>query len=94
MATRTLRAKYEAHAGPVSLVRSIYCSVTCTKEIYYQFDDEPEVTSLEKTASVPAETLQRCLHLRQLRSQSQSRLLSGGARVIPDEPIKVIDTFA
>ena len=40
MATRTLKAKYEAGDDSVSRIRAILCHAKNTKEVYYQFEDE------------------------------------------------------
>jgi len=40
MATRTLKAKYEAGDDSVSRTRAILCHAKHTKEVYYQFEDE------------------------------------------------------
>jgi fatty acid synthase subunit beta len=52
MAIHTLRAKYEAKDESTSRVRCIFCASKDQKEIYYQFEDEPEATS---ELDVPAE---------------------------------------
>ena len=58
MATRTLKAKYEAQDDSVSHMRVILCHAKNTKEVYYQFEDEPEApeaeTSGSEASSVPA----------------------------------------
>jgi len=56
MATRTLKAKYEAGDDSVSRTRAILCHAKRTKDIYYQFKDEvvAEDTAPEPVAdSVP-----------------------------------------
>jgi fatty acid synthase subunit alpha len=63
MATRTLKAKYEAGDDSVSRSRAILCHAKHAKEVYYQFEDEvatesapePAVTSVTPT---PVATLQ------------------------------------
>ncbi|PCH42040.1 fatty acid synthase [Wolfiporia cocos MD-104 SS10] len=42
MATRTLKAKYEAQDDSVSHIREILCHAKNVKEVYYQFEDEAE----------------------------------------------------
>ena len=54
MATRTLKAKYEASDDSITLTRIIYCHAKNLKEIYYQFEDEPEAAPELITASEPA----------------------------------------
>ncbi|KAF7311388.1 Fatty acid synthase [Mycena kentingensis (nom. inval.)] len=54
MATRTLKAKYEAKDDSVSVTRTILCHSKNVKEIYYQFEDEPEAAAAEPEAASPA----------------------------------------
>ena len=61
MATRTLKAKYEAGDDSVSRTRAILCHAKHTKEVYYQFEDEvvaedatPEPTAPSISAPVVA----------------------------------------
>src|SRR5258708_3766320 len=51
MATRTLKAKYEAGDDSTSRTRTILCHAKNPKEIYYQFEDEPEAAASEPPAS-------------------------------------------
>ena len=53
MATRTLKAKYEAGDDSVSRTRAILCHAKNTKEVYYQFEDEVVV---EDSTPGPAAT--------------------------------------
>ncbi|KAF9648674.1 fatty acid synthase [Thelephora ganbajun] len=57
MATRTLKAKYEAGDDSVSRTRAILCHAKNTKEVYYQFEDEAAAEDRAPeppAASVPA----------------------------------------
>jgi fatty acid synthase subunit alpha, fungi type len=45
MAARTLKAKHEAKDDSTGPVRCVFCVLKDQKEIYYQFEDESEVTS-------------------------------------------------
>jgi fatty acid synthase subunit alpha len=47
MATRMLKAKYEARDDSISHTRSILCHAKNAKEIYYQFEDEPNTPAIE-----------------------------------------------
>ena len=61
MATRTLKAKYEASDDSISLTRVIYCHAKHPKEIYSQFEDEaaqPEATPESAAAPEPATATQ------------------------------------
>ncbi|KIO16925.1 hypothetical protein M407DRAFT_12583 [Tulasnella calospora MUT 4182] len=93
MATRTLKAKYEAQDGSISLVRSIFCSAKHTKEIYYQFEDEPEAAPAEATTSTPGETPSAAPVPVAAPVAVAVAPPVGGAASIPDEPIKAIDTL-
>lgn len=42
MATRTFKAKYEIQDDSVCHTREVLCHAKHTKEVYYQFEDEPE----------------------------------------------------
>ena len=42
MATRTLKAKFEAQDDSVTHRRAIFCHAKHAKDVYYQFEDEPE----------------------------------------------------
>ena len=57
MATRTLKAKYETKDDSSGHVRRVFCASKDQKEIYYQFEDEPEVTpepdAPDKAANLP-----------------------------------------
>ena len=60
MATRTLKAKYEAQDDSVTHRRAILCHAKHAKEVYYQFEDEPESeapaaeTTADTAAAAPA----------------------------------------
>jgi 3-oxoacyl-ACP reductase-like protein len=45
MAVRTLKAKYEAKDDSTSRVRRVFCASKDQKDIYYQFEDEPDANS-------------------------------------------------
>jgi len=60
MATRTLKAKYEAGDDSVSRTRAILCHAKHTKEVYYQFEDEISSeggASEQAITSAPAPTV-------------------------------------
>ena len=54
MAVRTLKAKYEIKDDSTSLVRRVFCASKDQKEIYYQFEDEPEAVSEEEASAETA----------------------------------------
>ncbi|CAL1716945.1 unnamed protein product [Somion occarium] len=51
MATRTLKAKYENQDNSVSRTRVILCHAKNQKEVYYQFEDEPEEAAPTESAA-------------------------------------------
>ncbi|KAH9856627.1 fatty acid synthase [Lenzites betulinus] len=53
MAVRTLKAKYETQDDSVTHRRAIFCHAKHAKEVYYQFEDEPEAPA-EAEESAPA----------------------------------------
>ncbi|CAE6460687.1 unnamed protein product [Rhizoctonia solani] len=93
MATRTLKAKYEAADGSVSRIRQILCHAKNPKEIYYQFEDEvvdaPTQTVVETAApatSTPAPVAAPIV-------AAPVAPAGGAAAAIPDEPLKAVDTL-
>ncbi|KAJ7227399.1 fatty acid synthase [Mycena pura] len=89
MATRTLKAKYEAKDDSISRTRTILCHAKNAKEIYYQFEDEPEasesdpdtadaVTLAPAVTGVPAPVV-------------AAPAPSGPVAAVEDVPIKAID---
>ena len=91
MATRTLKAKYESEDVSISRTRSVFCSAKNVKEIYYQFEDEPEaspVASEEAPSTSSAPTSAPTVV-----AVAAPVAPSGGAAAIPDEPIKAVDTL-
>ena len=45
MAVHTLKAKYEAKDDSTSRIRHVFCASKDQKDIYYQFEDEPDANS-------------------------------------------------
>ena len=91
MATRTLKAKYEAADDSVSRTRAIYCHAKNAKEIYYQFEDEQEATAdapAESDTSAPVATAAAPIAVAVAAPSG-----SGPAAQIPDEPLKALDTL-
>ena len=83
MATRTLKAKYEASDDSISLTRVIYCHAKNPKEIYYQFEGEvaePETAPESATTSEPA-------------AVAAPAPSAGPAADVADEPLKAVDTL-
>lgn len=89
MATRTLKAKYEAGDNSVSRTRAIYCHAKNAKEIYYQFEDEPEAAAEETTAAESAAPAVAAVAAAPVAVAAPAS--SGPVAQIPDEPIKAVD---
>jgi hypothetical protein len=51
MASWTLKTKYEAKDDSISHSRSILCHAKYDKEIYYQFEDEPDAPTTDDASS-------------------------------------------
>ena len=75
MASRTLKAKYEAGDDSVSRTRAILCHANHTKEVYYQFDGE--VAAEPVTVSNPTPTVAVQTPVEILKG-----LLSGRAHIV------------
>ncbi|CAE6423597.1 unnamed protein product [Rhizoctonia solani] len=92
MATRTLKAKFEAGDGAVSRVRQILCHAKNPKEIYYQFEDE--------TVDAPTQTVVETPTPAAASAPVAAPVVTapvvpagGAAAAIPDEPLKAVDTL-
>ncbi len=94
MATRTLKAKYEASDGSISLTRVIYCHAKHPKEIYCQFEDEaaqPEAAPESAAAPEPVAATQAATAAPvAIAAPAPS---AGPATAIADEPLKAVDTL-
>ena len=91
MATRTLKAKYETEDDSITHRRSILCHAKNTKEVYYQFEDEPEAAaepeSSQEAASTPAAAAAP------IAVAAPVVPPAGGAASIEDVPLKAIDVL-
>ncbi|KAJ7077160.1 fatty acid synthase [Mycena belliarum] len=91
MASRTLKAKYETVDDSISRTRTILCHAKNVKEIYYQFEDEPEVAAESSTedasASSPATSAPAV-------AAPVAVAPSGPAANIEDVPIKAVDILS
>lgn len=91
MATRTWKAKYEEGDDSISHTRVIFCHAKNPKEIYYQFEDEPEAAAsgsrdegTQPVASSPAPIA--------LAAPAAPPPSAGPVASIADEPLKAVDT--
>ncbi|KAI0649410.1 fatty acid synthase [Trametes meyenii] len=90
MATRTLKAKYEAQDDSVTHRRAIFCHAKHTKEVYYQFEDEAEApaeASSEESAPTPAAAPVAATPVAAAPAPSAS------AASIEDVPLKAVDVL-
>ncbi|KAF5382044.1 hypothetical protein D9615_004428 [Tricholomella constricta] len=90
MATRTLKAKYETSDDSVGRTRTIFCHAKNVKEIYYQYEDEPEAP--EAASSEPA--VISVVAPAQPAAAAPVAAPAGPAASIEDVPIKAIDILA
>ena len=91
MATRTLKAKYEAQDGAISLQRQIYCHAKHQKEVYYLFEDEaveeaPAAASSSSSAPAPAASSAPAAVAAPVAASA------GPAAAVEDAPPKAVDT--
>ncbi|KAF9518450.1 hypothetical protein BS47DRAFT_1420879 [Hydnum rufescens UP504] len=92
MATRTLKAKYEASDDSISWTRVINCHVKNTKEIYYQFEDEAAAADTDAAADSPATTANTA-SIPIAAAVVAPAPSSGPVASIADEPLKALDTL-
>ncbi len=90
MATRTLKAKYETQDDSLSHTRAILCHAKNTKEVYYQFEDEPEAAAETETESSPS-SAPSTVAAAAVPVAAPIAPPAGGAASIEDAPLKAID---
>jgi fatty acid synthase subunit alpha len=91
MATRTLKAKYEAKDDSISLSRTILCHAKHGKEIYYQFEDGP--ASLADETPPPEPTVSYAAPPTPSPTLAAAPVSSSPSIVIEDAPIKAVDVL-
>jgi len=87
MATRTLKAKYEASDDSLTVKRTILCHAKNVKEIYYQFEDEVEEAAPEPTSAQAAPVAAVAASAAPVVAAPPA----GGAASIDDVPLKALD---
>lgn len=92
MATRTLKAKYEAQDGAISLQRQILCHAKNQKEVYYAFEDEaadeaPSAAAASTAAAAPAPVAAPVV-----AAPAPVAASAGPAAAVEDAPPKAVDT--
>ncbi|KAJ7067175.1 fatty acid synthase [Mycena amicta] len=90
MATRTLKAKYEAKDDSISRTRTILCHSKNVKEIYYQFEDETEAAAVEPETSAAATATPAASAPVVVAATAPS----GPVATIEDVPVKAIDILS
>jgi fatty acid synthase subunit beta len=90
MASRTLKAKYEAQDGATSLQRQILCASKNHKEVYYAFEDavEEAPAAVEASTSAPAPTASAPV----AAAAPVAAPSAGPAAAVEDAPPKAVDT--
>jgi fatty acid synthase subunit alpha len=89
MASRTLKAKYEAKDDSLGFTRAIFCHAKHGKEIHYQFEDELELPSAEAEASATAPAAAAALAA--AAAPAPVAAPSGPVASIEEVPIKAVD---
>ncbi|KAG6813968.1 hypothetical protein H0H92_005223, partial [Tricholoma furcatifolium] len=90
MATRTLKAKYETSDDSTGRTRTILCHAKNVKEIYYQYEDEPEAPSAdaaEPVANTPTPAAAAAAPV----PVAVAAPVAGPVASIEDVPIKALD---
>jgi fatty acid synthase subunit alpha, fungi type len=91
----TLKAKYETKDDSTGHVRRVFCATGDEKEIYYQFEDEPEATSepdAPAESANPASALVAAAPV--VVAAPPPTANAGPAASIEDVPIRAVDIFA
>jgi len=89
MAQRTLKAKYEAQDGAISLQRQILCAAKNQKEVYYAFEDEAEA---EAPAAASAPAASAPVAAAPVAVAVAAPPAGGSAAAVEDVPPKAVDT--
>ena len=92
MATRTFKAKYETQDDSVCHTRQVLCHAKHTKEVYYQFEDEPEAAEAaesEPAAASPAAPVAVAAPV----AAAPVAPPAGGAASIEDAPLKATEVL-
>ncbi|KAI0046589.1 fatty acid synthase [Auriscalpium vulgare] len=90
MATRTLKAKYEAHDDSTTRARLILCHSKHGKEIYYSFEDEPEAAEEEASSETPAAASAPVA----AAAAAPAAPSAGPVASIEDVPVRAVDILA
>ncbi|TFK75163.1 fatty acid synthase [Pluteus cervinus] len=91
MAVRTSKAKYETGDDSTGRTRTILCHAKNLKEIYYQYEDEPEATSEEPAA---AESAAAPVAAQPVAASVTIAAPSGPVASVEDVPVKAVDILS
>lgn len=92
MASRTLKAKYEAQDGAISLKRQILCCSKNQKEVYYAFEDAPEEAPAETASSSSSAPAAAPTAAPVAAVAAPVAAPSGPVAAVEDAPPKAVDT--
>ncbi|GAA95524.1 uncharacterized protein L969DRAFT_45497 [Mixia osmundae IAM 14324] len=90
MASRTLKLKYEAQDAANGLKRHILSIAKNQKEIYYSFEDEPEVA---EAAPTPTSAPVVAVPAAAAPVAAAPAASTAAAAEIPDQPLKAVETL-
>jgi malonyl CoA-acyl carrier protein transacylase len=91
MASRTLKAKYEAQDISGSIRRVILCHAKNTKEVYYSFEDEVADAPAAESPVAAAAPVATAAPVAAAPVAAPSG--GGAAADVPDAPLKAVDTL-
>ena len=94
MATRTLKAKYETKDDSTGHVRRVFCASKDQKEIYYQFEDEPEATPEQDAPAEAANPAPAPVAAASVVVAAPPTTTAGPAASIEDVPTRAVDILA
>ena len=94
MATRTLKAKYETKDDSTGHVRRVFCASKDEKEIYYQFEDEPEAISEPDAPAEAAYPASAPVAAAPVVVAAPPTANASPAASIEDVPIRAVDILA
>ena len=91
MATRTLKAKYETKDDSTGHICQVFCASKDQKEIYYQFEDEPEANSESDAPAEAANPSPTLVAAAPVVVVTPPTIIAGPAASIEDAPICAVD---
>lgn len=89
MANRTIKMKYEKQDLASNMAREIFCISKHSREIYYQFEDQPAEAASEPAATAAAPVAAAIT----VAPVAAAAPTSAAAVAVPDEPLKAVETL-